>query len=504
MARNFDAAFVRRWAAMAVELLRLHRMELNALNVFPVPDGDTGTNLYLTFQSAASAELRRTGSVDDLADAWSALARGALLGARGNSGVMLASVLTAIADEVLSNPQASLKELMQTAAQAARRSVHRPVEGTALSVLDAAAISEFARPDAIAQAARIALANTPEQLPALKAAGVVDAGGRGVVLLLDALSAAWAGYEMNSPAVGFVPLDVPTALECDADAKFELMFLVPAEKLSRVLNIIGEQGSSLVVTEGIAEAQIHIHLDTPAKLLHEIEAVSPTSEIQIELLDQAPASRRVIVQIYGNELAEILSSDYVRALPAEPNQHPSVQDFVAAGLKANCSELVLLPSDLDTILVAELAIEELRTHGVQAVMVPSTTVVESLAAIAVFDTTIGLTECVEQMQNARAQVVSFGLAVADRQAHTSVGQVSVGDWLLTQNGQLVGAGEDFLTLLEASQFQSAELITVLIGTDFGSADVERLRNFLNTSAPSAEVVEIVSGQKVWPLLLGVE
>ncbi|MEY4348108.1 MAG: hypothetical protein RIS43_527, partial [Actinomycetota bacterium] len=257
--KMFDAQIVRQWAYVGVNTLREHRGELNALNVFPVPDGDTGTNLYLTFKAAYEAELQRTGAEDDAHDALRAMARGALLGARGNSGVILAQTLAAFADAAVTMPQGlTLRGLLSAGATAARAAVAAPIEGTALTVLDAAAATEARDPSEAADAARETLRRTPEMLDALKIAGVVDAGGRGVVLLLDALNAVWNGTEVASPPVGFVPSEVPVVHACDADARFELMFLVPTALHEKVQQNIVNSGVSLAITSGREFAQVHI------------------------------------------------------------------------------------------------------------------------------------------------------------------------------------------------------------------------------------------------------
>ena len=258
---------VRRWAAAGVHILREHRAELNALNVYPVPDGDTGTNLYLTFAAAAEAELQRTGESHDVVDALGAMARGALLGARGNSGVILAQSLAGFAKQAeasLRNASpVTLSDLLTAGALAARQAIEIPQEGTALTVLDAAAHNNPTEPGEAAIAAREALRRTPDMLEALKLAGVVDAGGRGVVLLLDALNSVWHRTDLHSPAEGFVPLSVPQMQPCNADAEYELMFVTEAVVAQPVGAAISEHGVSVAITTGVELCQIHIHCDDP-------------------------------------------------------------------------------------------------------------------------------------------------------------------------------------------------------------------------------------------------
>jgi dihydroxyacetone kinase-like predicted kinase len=204
---NFDAAAVRRWAALGLDGLRRHQREIDDLNVYPVPDGDTGTNLVLTVAAAAEA---LTSPATEVGQELRALARGALLGARGNSGVILSQLLRGLADALVAVPAAhgrAFATALATAAAAAYRAVASPVEGTILSVAQAAADAAGAAESddlarvvgAAAAAAREALARTPEQLPALARAGVVDAGGFGLCVLLDALAEVVTGTAPTLP-----------------------------------------------------------------------------------------------------------------------------------------------------------------------------------------------------------------------------------------------------------------------------------------------------------------
>lgn len=506
MADSFNAELVRRWAAMSVQLLKLHRAELNALNVFPVPDGDTGTNLYLTFQAAATSEMQRAGQPGDVQDALAALARGALLGARGNSGVMLASVLQAIAVAAVGNDRLLLADLLVAGAKAARLSVLKPVEGTALTVLDAAAASGAIRPDAIAQAARVSLATTPDLLPALKAAGVVDAGGRGVVLLLDAMAAAWAGHELNSPAVGFVPDEVPVVHGCSADAKFELMFLTPTVDADAVSAVVEVVGKSIVITRGPTESQVHLHLDNPQELLNALGQNFHVTDVQIELLTLQKQPRKVVAQAFGHSLVQFLAEQAVQVVAAEPNHRPSVQDFVAAGLKANAPEILLLPSDADSIVVANLAATELRLLDVSAFVIPTQSLPQTLAALSVFDSNSSITELILGMTDAAANVKTISVTQAVRDANTSVGSVKQFDWLWLVDNQIAVSSDSFdsgLTQL-VSHFENAELITVLAGEAASTEDIEKMFDWLHTNSPDAEIQQLPGNQKIWHFIIGVE
>ena len=502
-----DADLIRLWAQAGVEVLREHRQELNALNVFPVPDGDTGTNMYLTFRAAAEAEAARTGADDDAADALTAMARGALLGARGNSGVILAQVLQAGAHYATTTTERlNLQTLLIRVAQAARAAVANPIEGTALTVLDAAAQSLAREPGAAATAARETLERTPDMLPALREAGVVDAGGRAAVLLLDTLNAIWHGEAISSPAVGFVPLSVPQLKSCDADAAYEVMFVVPVETIDAVEAAIENHGVSLVTTRGVDLAQVHIHADAPELVIACAHAVAPVRHIRMELLSAPSASRKLVAQAFGSGVIRSLVDGGVVVVPGEPDARPSVQDFVSAALKSGAAEVVLLASDADSIQVCEIAAAELSREAVTVAVVASASLTETLAAAAVFDAAAEFDDCVQSLRSAVGACSTVSLCKAFRDSKTAVGDVAEGDELGFFNGTLVEAGADIVDVLCATSLHvpDPELITVLVGAGVGADDRADVIDALADMFPAAEATVIDGHQDVWQFVIGFE
>lgn len=502
-----DAVIIRRWAQAGVEVLREHRDELNALNVFPVPDGDTGTNMYLTFRAAAEAEAGRAGALDDAADALAAMARGALLGARGNSGVILAQVLQAGAEYAAhAGGQLNLQTLLIKVAQAARAAVANPIEGTALTVLDAAAASLAREPGAAATAARETLERTPDMLPALREAGVVDSGGRAAVLLLDTLTAIWHGAAINSPTVGFVPLSVPQVHACDADAAYEVMFVVPVDRADAVESAIENHGVSLVVSRGLELAQIHIHADAPELVIACAHAVAPVRHIRMEALTASQQSRRIIAQAFGSGIIRVLVDAGVVVVPGEPDARASVQDFVSAALKSGANEVVLLSSDADTVQVCEIAAAELVREGVSAEVVATRSLSETLAAVAVADLSSPLADLVDALSASAAATSTISICAATRESSTPVGVVSQGDVLGFVDGELVSSSPDLVDALcaAATRVQTAELVTVLVGSAISVADRDDALEALREMFTDADFEIIEGHQDVWLLLVGCE
>ncbi len=502
-----DAVIIRRWAEVGVEVLRSHRAELNALNVFPVPDGDTGTNLYLTFRAAAEAEVARTGAPDDARDALNSMARGALLGARGNSGVILAQVLQAVAQSVVATSGGlNFKHIMVTVAQAARSAVADPQEGTALTVLDAAAAALANEPSVAASAARESLERTTDMLPILRAAGVVDAGGRGAVLLLDALNAIWHGAAFDSPSVGFVPDAAPHAAACDADAAYEVMFVVATSRADEVVGAIENHGVSLVVTRGAELTHIHLHADAPELVLARASAITDVKHVRMESLTATPRARSLVAQAFGSGIVRMLVDAGVTIVPCEPDARASVQDFVSAALKSGAREVIVLPGDKDSLSVASIAADELLREGVRAAVVQTKFMTETLAAVAVADVDSGIEELVRSLTQASEAVTTLTVSVASRDSQTPVGAISAGDFLGFINGDIRASASSLEGAVEAvvGAVTDAQLITVIVGSHVSESERRSVLELLEQSFESAEFYIVEGHQDVWRLMVGFE
>ena len=503
----FHATVVRRWAGLGVEILKSHRDELNALNVFPVPDGDTGTNLYLTFRAAAEAELTRSGRPDDVVDALSSLARGAVLGARGNSGVILAQVLQAFADSAATmGPPLRLSALLAAGAAAARAAVADPQEGTALSVLDAAAAVQPRDAHTAIDAAQAMLERTPDMLPVLKAAGVVDAGGRGVVLLLEALSAAWHGDGIvrDEPPVTAVTKNVG---KCEPDAAYEIMFVCPARDVDSVSEVIVGSGVSLTVAQTHEIAQVHIHSNTPTVVIERAAEVTTPTFLRIESLNFQPSHRALVAAAYGVGNVVLLADVGAIIVGAEPDSRPSVQDFVVAAERSGAREIVLAPSDADSISVAHLAAQELEKRGFVAAVVPTRSLVETLSVAVVFDDSQEFADCVASMLSTLDHMDSWSVGVASRNASLEGQAVGAGDYIVMHHGSVVFSSVDLvdsLLYVVTEHCATRSLVTIVIGADVTENDSQDMLELLAEFHSHLEVEIVHGGQAMWPLIIGCE
>ncbi|MBA2443766.1 MAG: DAK2 domain-containing protein, partial [Nocardioidaceae bacterium] len=386
MSEQLQVALLLRWCDLTLEGLASAREEIDALNVYPVADGDTGTNLYLTFEAARQSILE--ANHDSLVAALTAFARGALLGARGNSGVILSQLLRAGADQLLrgdpTKPGRLLADTLTLAAEAAYAAVARPVEGTMLSVARAAAVAASeAVPHAPAElgsqmgyvviaaasAARRALDKTPEQLEPLRLAGVVDAGGLGLCVLFDAGQHALTGTR-PSPAA---PAHRPTALELDAVAgaeaskggpHYEVMYLLDAQEAAIPLlkQRLTPLGDSLVVVGGDGLWNVHVHVDDVGAAIEAgIEAGRPHRLRVTHFADQVTRSegdqtcveqvRGVVAVAAGPGLAALFEEAGAVVVTVQPGRRCSAGELLAAMRSVPSQQIVILPNDAHTLAV---------------------------------------------------------------------------------------------------------------------------------------------------------
>jgi dihydroxyacetone kinase-like predicted kinase len=516
-----DAPAVRLWCLDALEALGQAREEIDALNVYPVPDGDTGTNLYLTMESAVE-ELDAQGA-PDLARTLRALAHGALLGARGNSGVILSQLLRGSAEvmavSIISGVDAveTLAAALERASAAGYAAVAHPVEGTMLTVIRAAAESARAavtgvpgRPTAdlaevlraAAAGAHEALERTPDLLEPLRRAGVVDAGGRGLTVLLDSLVPAVTGHRpMSPPPRAALPqprADAPDT-PIEAGPAFEVMYLLESDDdgtlaLKAALEPIGD---SLLVVGGDGLWNVHVHTDDVGAAIEAGVVVGRPYRIKVtHFADQA-----------GRRGAS--TAGQLRAVVAfAPGEGLAAREVLAAIQSAHAQEVVVLPDDSDTVPVAEAAAEFARSGGLRVAVIPTRASVQVLAALAVHDPARRYEDDVVAMTAAAGATRTGGITTAVRESLTSAGVCRPGDVLGLVDGDVVSIGADVAgvaeDLLDRMLTGGGELVTLLLGSDAEPTLAARLERHLRQTRPEVEVGVHDGGQPHYPLLVGVE
>lgn len=527
MSRGFDARSFRRAMGSFLDALRAHEDEINSLNVYPVPDGDTGTNLLLTQQAVVDA-LR---PVDDDAVA-EAVARSSLMGARGNSGVILSQVLRGMA-EALGTEEPRPELAFRRASELAELAVARPAEGTMLSVLRAAAeaaaasgaTSAAAVVDAALDAARSALERTPEQLPELAEAGVVDAGGRGIVLLLDAFRATLREEPLSEPPVRHGPVSSgpPHVLSMRGPA-FEVQFLLEANDERAVAGVrrdLERRGESLVVVGSPGLYGVHVHTDDPGAAVAAAERAGTARDVSIVDLRRQVTScmaghaRAVRVAEHqacallavaeGSGLARAFASLGAVVVEGGPGQEPSFEDISRAVDAAPSEDVVVLPNHPN---VAASAARAAGASRKRVAVVRSASVPAGLAAATAFNPADDLEDNERTMSKAAERVRAGEIVRAERDGRTPGGAVREGEWLGMVEGRAVSAGraltDTALAVAADLLDQDAELLTVVVGADASDEERDGVVEALRRSHPTVEVQSIEGRQPLHPFLLGAE
>ncbi len=535
-----DASAVRTWCRQALEALGRAREEIDAINVYPVADGDTGTNLYLTVESAAqSVEAvfdghASTGALPDRGQAVRAMAHGALIGARGNSGTILAQLLRGMS-QVLAAPGGTLPEALRRAARAAYQAVAHPVEGTMLTLAQAAAdaAGEAGRsaPDdpraaavAAYEAARVALERTPDQLDVLGRAGVVDAGGRGLVVVLGALARALGGQAiaLSAPAPRDHP--APPARECPAPPEgrecpaFEVIYLLEADDavvpaLRRRLDALGD---SLVVVGGDGLWNVHVHVDDAGAAVEAgVEAGRPhririTHFAEAALRGEAPrpAGRAVVAAVRGEGLAGLYEQAGATVVRLRPDEPPASGDIAEAVRRVHAREVVLLPNDADLRGLAGAAAQQARAEGVRVALIPTRSPVQGIAALAVHEPSRRFDEDVVAMTAAAGATRWAELAVAEHESWTMAGVCQAGDALGMIDGDVAVIGgnlvETGVIVLDRMLAAGGEMVTLVLGAGAPADLADRLEAHVRESHLAVDTVVYDGGQPSCPLIIGVE
>lgn len=524
MLEVLDPPAVRRWCRHCATALGRARAEIDALNVFPVPDGDTGTNLHLTVLSAAEAVDALPGDAGG-DTTWAALARGALLGAHGNSGVIVSQAIRGMA-EVLGRAAGSgadLRDGLVRAAEMARAAVVRPVEGTILSVLAAVAGAVRNAPDDLAEVARraadearSALRRTTGQLDVLSRNGVVDAGAAGVAIMLESLAEVVAEayserHEVPAPAGRIAP--EAAASQRSAGPGYEVMYLLDAgtDAVDRLRAELDALGDSLVVVGGEGLWNVHVHVDDAGAAIEAGLRAGRPHRIKVTYLGGRPhepgPARGVVAVAAGDGLAALFREAGALVVRREPGSAPPPAALLRAIREAG-TEVAVLPNDAAVYDVAVAAAEIAREEGLTVSVLPTRASVQGLAALAVHDPLRRFDDDIVAMTDAAGHTRHGHVWVADREAMTSAGLCRPGDVLGVVDGEVALIGPDLAaTAVEVCRrlvSGGSEMVTLVTGADAPAPLLAAVRGHLERTRPDLEIVEYEGGQGGYPLLIGVE
>ena len=553
-----DAILLKKMFLSGAKALDAKKEWINELNVFPVPDGDTGTNMTMTIMSA----VREVGAAEETMPAIAkAISSGALRGARGNSGVILSQLLRGFvktAQEKESLDAASLSAAFEKAVETAYKAVMTPKEGTILTV--ARAVSEKAKElkdtedlelfirECIAEGDRT-LEKTPEMLPVLKQAGVVDSGGQGLMVALHGAFDAFLGLEVDleipeyaRPATEKISVDVSDLETSDIRFGYCTEFIIKLEKefteededsFKEFLNGIGD---SIVCVADDEVVKIHVHTNEPGNALQRALAYGQLSRIKIDNMREehqerlfkdaeklakeqkaadeekkrlsAPRKEVGFVAVASGEgLKQIftdLGVDYV--IEGGQTMNPSTDDILNAITHVNADHIFVLPNNKNIILASEQAAR--MTKDKELVVVPSKSVCQGLSCMINYIPELGVPENLEAMKEGMKSVTTLEATYAIRDTMIDGVEIHKGDYMVLGDGSIYSGAQDLMTaVLEAVKKAVTEdtaLISIYYGSDIGEEEAEALSAELEKIAPDSEVEVNFGGQPVYYYIISVE
>jgi len=544
--REIDGRMLRRVASAGLSWLRTNQQLVNSLNVFPVPDGDTGTNMVLTMQAAID-EIAPLGerSISQVAQA---IAHGTLMGARGNSGVILSQIWRGFARALDGRETMDAETLaiaLDEARETAYKGVVRPVEGTILTVSKDIALaaeeavrdgvqSTFEMLERIVIAAEKSVQRTPDLLPVLKEAGVVDSGGKGLFLLFEGILRAIYRLPLDQPLTAIQPLSAlvldraSEAIEPGQDWEVIVDFRphTPLD-VTDFYQRLDEMGTSIQVGEGDGMYRMHIHVPDevrfePIEYIDQLGTVTNVSleNLMAQMADKAsqadmrsilletvePGQIAIIAVAPGPGIARVFASLGVAAIvEGGQTMNPSTQEILNAFENLPTDKIIILPNNKNIILAAEQA-TELTVK--QVAVVPSISVPQGISAMFALNHEGDFDETVAAMTNALDDVQSAELTTATRSVDIDGVSVSRGQVICMLNGRLVAAGDNLEEILHETLRQAntdrTELFTLYYGADLTAMQANQLADSIRQNWPQQEVEVVEGGQPHYQLILSIE
>ena len=543
MRQTINGADFRRLMISAAASIEIHKQQLNELNVFPVPDGDTGTNMSMTI-NAAAADLRKLED-PSLEKASGAAASAMLRGARGNSGVILSLLLRGISRKLKGSQICDgvlWADALQEGVDAAYKAVMKPAEGTILTVarLAAAKAREAAREnnyfefvhEAALEEAKVALAGTTNQNPVLKKAGVVDAGGKGWVFALEAMLLALRGEDVVVPE-GMENAEVKEQANFsdfdDEDITFTYCteFIISRENdkdPEMLRQFLSSLGDSLVLVDDDEIIKVHVHTNDPGKALHEAIEYGSFQTVKIENMrlqhtekvmseqELAPKIAEpekalgVVSVCAGDGLADVFMNLGVdQIISGGQTMNPSTQDILEAVNKVPAETVFVLPNNKNIIMAAE-QVDALTPKHV--VVIPSKTVPQGVTAMLSFNPDGTEEENVEALTEALGTVDTMQITYAARNSDFDGYDIHEGDYLALYGSQLFGTSQDIRVLLRSLaqkvRDDGKEYITIYYGADVKEKHAQKAADIFAEICPDADVNLLNGGQPVYYYMISAE
>ncbi|GAB1471827.1 DAK2 domain-containing protein [Chloroflexota bacterium] len=542
--RKIDGQAFKRLVEAGLTWLRTNQQIVNSLNVFPVPDGDTGTNMSLTLQAAWN-EIKDKGT-QNIGEMTAAFSKGALMGARGNSGVITSQILRGFSRGVHDKDVLDVDTFVKALGEArdtAYKGVVKPVEGTILTVIkETANAAEAARgsvKDAIellevaVKAADEAVKNTPELLPILKQAGVVDSGGKGLFFFMEGMLRHIYGESLETPTMQVQPLSAMSLegalgdVEEGQDYEIVVDFVPTGElDLPGFYGRLEEMGTSIQVGEGDGMYRMHIHVPTENRYvpIDYIMGIGTVTKVAIENLmaqmddiqrDKAgqiqfgtvePGNIAVIVVSPGTGISRIFASLGAAAVVAGgQTMNPSTQDILSSFENMPTDKIIILPNNKNIVMAANQA-KEVTVKNVE--VVPTRTVPQGLAAMLSFDPGGDVRAIAERMNKALNSVKTGEITIATRSVEIDGVTVKDGQVIALLDGKLVASADtverSLFELLEKAEAGKHEIVTLFFGEDITHAEANRIADAVGKKYSNLEVEVQEGGQPHYQFILSIE
>lgn len=523
----------------SLKWLELHTDHINSLNVFPVPDGDTGINMYLTLQAActeiADSPAREVGTIAQLAS------RGALMGARGNSGVILSQILRGLAQGLEGKEDfnaVEFAEALKRGAEVAYKAVIKPVEGTILTVIrESSQAALEAAPqmadlrdllEYIVHEARDSVARTPSLLPILREAGVVDAGGQGLFVVLEGMSRYMHGDIIQTTQALKRSVDLHTQAAFEEEYGYDVQYIITGTNLdvAKIREDISAMGTCPLVVGDSTTIKVHIHTPFPGDPLNYGARVGSISRVIVENMQEQyqefilgraspmpPAAEKeekpdiaVVAVSPGSGLSRVFQSLGVNVIvPGGQTMNPSIEQLLEAVKKAPADQVIILPNNPNIILAAQQAqaLAEKRTR-----VVPTKSVPQGISAMLAYNYTLDLDANIRAMERGAAQVRTAQITIAVRDARIDDLEVHEGQLIGMLDGRLLVVGNELeplaLDLFGRIDMEEVEVVTLYFGDTVNESQAQKLAARLHEAFPEVEFEVIEGGQPYYHYIISIE
>jgi len=540
--RSINGQDLREMFAAASSWLEKSSADIDALNVFPVPDGDTGTNMLLTMRSTIEeSQLATDHSVSSVAKT---MAKGALVGARGNSGVILSQIFSGLSQSLDGKDAIGGKELAEAlvkASKVAYAGLSNPVEGTILTVMREAAEAAQAHAatvsddvvsvvEATANAAKESVANTPTLLPVLKEAGVVDAGGQGLYTILEGVLHYLKGEteQLKLRRPWMVASSIPLTAKSPQMVGIEEVpygyctnFVIKGEGLNpdKLRKRLGKRGQSVIVVGDDSAIRVHIHTLDPGDIMSYVVPLGTLHQINIRNMDEQyrdfiemqkermPAVEVAIVAVVvGEGLANVFTSlGATFIVPGGQTMNPSTKDLLQAVEVVASDKVIILPNNKNIVLTAN-QVQSLTKKTIE--VVPTTTIPQGVAALLAFDYEADMETNAQNMNKAKAAIKSIEVTRAVRSTRLGGLDIKKKQAIGFLDGDLVAVGDKpdavVQDVLARVKLDEVEVITIYYGDDTTLAEAEEVGDALDKQHPQLQVEVVQGGQPYYNYIVSVE